>query len=179
MLSLGIILVLAYFFYEGMRRGVWLQLVQIVGYLISLAIATAGYQALATHLTLLVPYPSATESSEFVFFSNQVGLTLDQAFYRGVAFVALLALGWLVTRFVALWLHDLKYRPVDPSINGLAGGVLNLLMGYLFVFLLLYLVALIPVAGLQHMLADSFVAKLIVRYSLGLTGLFTHLWLEA
>ncbi|WP_179395989.1 CvpA family protein [Lacticaseibacillus absianus] len=179
MLSFLIILVFLYFFYEGSQRGVWLQLVHIGGYLISLLVATLGYKALAAHLTLLVPYPSATEQSQFVFFSNQVGLTLDHAFYRGVAFVLILALGWLLTRFAALWVHDLKYRPVDPTINGLAGGVLNLLMGYVFVFLLLYLVALIPVAGLQHMLADSFVAKLIVRYSLGLTGLFTHLWLVA
>ncbi|WP_262314954.1 CvpA family protein [Lacticaseibacillus parakribbianus] len=176
MLSFLIILALAYFFYAGARRGLLLQLVHVAGYVLSLLLAAAWYKGLAAKITLLIPYPSATEQSRFVFFDNQVGLTLDDAFYRGVAFVTLLALGWLVTRFVALWLHDLKYRTLDTHLDWLAGGFLNLAMGYLFIFLLLYLVALVPIGGLQDMLEHSLLGKSMVRYSLGLTNLFTKLW---
>ncbi|WP_225046671.1 CvpA family protein [Lacticaseibacillus kribbianus] len=176
MLSFVIILALAYFFYAGARRGLMLQLVHVAGYVLSFMLATALYKGLANQISLLVPYPSATEQSRFVFFDNQVGLTLDAAFYRGVAFVTVLALGWLVTRFVALWLHDLKYRPLDSHVNWLLGGFLNVAMGYLFIFLLLYLVALIPIGGLQDMLANSLVGRAMVRYSPVLTKLFTTLW---
>lgn len=176
MLSFAIIVFLAYFFYAGAERGLWLQLVHVGGYIVSLGLASLFYQPVANVLSLWVPYPSATQSSHFVFFSNRVGLTLDDAFYRGIAFLLVLALGWLLTRFGALWVHDLKYRKAD-RISFITGGLLNLVMGYVFVFLVLYVVALIPLPGLQDMLANSFLARTIVRYSLGLTNWVTALWL--
>ncbi|KRN23051.1 CvpA family protein [Lacticaseibacillus camelliae] len=176
MLSFAIIVFLAYFFYAGAERGLWLQLVHVGGYLVSLGLAALLYQPVAKLLSLWVPYPSATQSSHFVFFSNRVGLTLDDAFYRGIAFLLVLAVGWLLTRFGALWVHDLKYRKADRA-SFITGGLLNLVMGYVFLFLVLYVVALIPLAGLQNMLANSFLARTIVRYSLGLTNWVTALWL--
>ncbi|WP_390404967.1 CvpA family protein [Lacticaseibacillus jixiensis] len=179
MLSLIVIAVLAYFFYSGARRGMWLQLVHVIGYLLSLLLAKACYLPLAGVFTQWVPYPSATEQSKFVFFTHQVGLTLDHGFYNGVAFVFMLMIGWLVTRFVALWFHDLTYKTGDRMLSNVSGGVMNFLMGYLFVFMLLYLLALIPVAGIQDMLANSAVGGAIVRYTPWLTQLFTNLWLAA
>ncbi|MFD1393220.1 CvpA family protein [Lacticaseibacillus jixianensis] len=176
MLSLAIIAVLAYFFYAGAERGLWLQLVHVGGYLLSLVVATLLYRPVGQALSLWVPYPSATQSSRFVFFSNQVGLTLDSAFYRGIGFLLVLAAGWLLTRFAALWVHDLKYRGADQA-SLITGGVLNLVMGYIFIFMMLYVVALIPLAGLQDMLANSFMARTIVRYSIGLTNWVTAMWL--
>ncbi|MFD1485785.1 CvpA family protein [Lacticaseibacillus baoqingensis] len=177
MVSLIILAVLAYCFYSGARRGVWLQLIHVVGYLFSLGLAWATYRPLGVVMTQWVPYPSATEQSQFVFFTNQVGLTLDHGFYNGVAFVFMLMVGWLVTRFVALWFHNLTYRVGDQQVSWLVGGVLNFLMGYLFIFLVLYLFALIPVTAIQDMLAHSLIARSIVRYTPGLTSLFTTLWI--
>lgn len=177
MVSLIILALLAYCFYSGARRGMWLQLVHVVGYLLSLGLAWATYQPLGVVMAQWVPYPSATEQSQFVFFTNQVGLTLDHGFYNGVAFVFMLGIGWLVTRFVALWFHNLTYRTGDRQMSLLIGGGLNFLMGYLFIFLVLYLLALIPVASIQDMLAHSAIARSIVRYTPGLTNLFTTLWI--
>lgn len=179
MLSFVILLALAYFFYAGARRGMWLQLIHVAGYLLSLLLAMLLYKPVGNALTLLVPYPSATEQSQFVFFTNKVGLTLDTAFYRGVGFIVVLLLGWLATRLVALFFHDLTYRQVDRRLSIVVGGGLNVLMGYLFIFLLLYLLALVPLTEIQNLLANSFMAKTIVRYSPGLTQFFTTLWITA
>lgn len=179
MLSLIVIVALAYYCYSGARRGMWLQLIHVVGYILSLGLAWLTYKPLSAFMTQWVPYPSATEQSKFVFFTHQVGLTLDSAFYRGVAFVFMLALGWLVTRFVAMWFHDLTYKTADDRLSMWLGGAMNFLMGYLFIFLILYLLALIPVTGIQDMLANSAVAGAIVRFTPGLTALFTHLWIVA
>ncbi|MCI1893741.1 MAG: CvpA family protein [Lactobacillus sp.] len=176
MLSLAILLALAYFFYEGAERGIWLQLFHTGGYLLSIGLASLLYRPIAGMIALWVPYPSATQQSQFVFFTNKVGLTLDEAFYRGVAFICVLALGWLITRFAALWVHDLKYKRAD-RMSFVTGGLLNLLMGYVFIFLLLYLVALVPMAGLQNLLANSFMGRTMVRYSVGLTTWITQLWI--
>lgn len=179
MVSLIVIIALAYCFYSGARRGMWLQFVHMLGYLLSIGLAWVTYKPLSVVMTQWVPYPSATEQSKFVFFTHQVGLTLDNAFYRGVAFVFMLALGWLLTRFVAMWFHDLTYKRGDAHVSMVVSGVLNFLMGYVFIFLILYLLALIPVTGIQDMLAHSMVAGAIVRYTPGLTALFTQLWIVA
>lgn len=179
MLSLIVVAILAYCFYSGARRGMWLQAIHVVGYLLSLVLARVTYLPLSVFMTQWVPYPSATEQSKFVFFTDKVGLTLDHGFYNGVAFVFMLMVGWLITRFVAMWFHDLSYRKADENLSLVVGGVLNFLMGYLFIFLILYLLALIPVTGIQDMLAHSSVASAIVRYTPGLTQLFTKLWIVA
>lgn len=177
MLTVMILLALAYCFYAGARRGMWLQLVHTAGYTLSFLLAALTYRPLARVMDQWVPYPSATEQSTFVFFTHSVGLTLDAGFYNGVAFLFVLTLGFLATRFGALWVHDLTYKKTDPQLNLAVGGGLNLLVGYLFLFLLLYLLALVPVDGIQQMLDHSLVAKAIIRYTPGLTGWLTQLWI--
>lgn len=177
MLTGMILVVLAYCFYAGYRRGVWLQSLHLLGYAISLVAAVQWYQPLSAKLTLWFPYPSATEASRFVFFTNAVGLTLDQAFYRGIAFVIILALGGLITRFLMLWVHDLTFVGKNPLISGLVGGSLNLVVGYTGLFFLLYLVALIPVPVIQDALGNSGLSRLMVGHTVGLTQWLTHLWI--
>ncbi|MCX2454427.1 CvpA family protein [Lacticaseibacillus nasuensis] len=179
MLTLLIIAMLAYSFYAGARRGMWLQGVYLIGYLVSAMVAAMTYRGVAKTIALWIPYPSATEDSTFVFFTHAVGLTLDEAFYHGVAFIGIFALGWVVTRFVALWCHDLTYRRGDEQLSLAVGGVSNVVVGYFIIFLVLYLLALVPVGGIQQALAHSFAAKTIVRYTPGLTQLFTALWVTA
>ncbi|KRM71549.1 CvpA family protein [Lacticaseibacillus brantae] len=177
MLSIIIILVLAYFFYAGARRGLWLQLLHVLGYSVSFFLAALWANPLSTRLTLLVPYPSATEQSKFTFFTNSVGLTLDQAFYRGFAFLFIFALGWLLTRIILLWFHNLTYRRIDPQVNLVTAGGLNLIVGYVLLFMGLYLLALIPVGGIQDVLSQSWVARLMISHTPGLTQLFTQWWI--
>ncbi|WP_204123238.1 CvpA family protein [Lacticaseibacillus mingshuiensis] len=178
MLTFLILLTLLYFFYAGARRGMWLQLVHVAGYLVSFLAAWALCKPLGQTISLFVPYPSATEQSRFVFFSNKVGLTLDDAFYRGVAFILILMIGWLITRYLALWVHDLSYSGHDAALRLFGGGVLNLVIGYLFIFLVIYLAALVPVSGIQSLLADSFAAKTIIHTPL-LEQMITNLWIIA
>lgn len=67
MLSLIVVAILAYCCYSGARRGMWLQGVHVVGYLLSLVLARFTYLPLGVFMTQWVPYPSATEQSKFVF----------------------------------------------------------------------------------------------------------------
>ena len=87
MISITIILVLAYFYYSGARRGAALQWLHVGGYALSFLAATALARPLGEHFTLLIPYPSATNAGQFAFYSDKIGLTLDDAFYRGFAFL--------------------------------------------------------------------------------------------
>lgn len=179
MLSFLITLIFAYNLYVGARRGIFLEGAYTIGFLLTLIFARIFYRTLGSKLTLLIPYPSASLDSHFAFFSTEVGLGLDTAFYRGCAFLMILVLGWLVTHFIMIFLNNLAYYPLDQHVS-LAGGLfLAFVNTYVALFFLLYLTALIPVPGIQNMLSHSWIATLIVRYTPFLTHWATQLWILA
>ncbi|MFD1671736.1 CvpA family protein [Agrilactobacillus yilanensis] len=179
MLSFLIILILAYGMYIGARRGLVLQLFFTLGYLVFFGIAYLVYKNLGKNLTLLVPYPSATTNSQFAFFDSNLGLKLDTAFYAGFAFVFILFIGWLIMKFAGIFVAHWAFYPMNYSVSVIGGIVLAFLTNYVAVFLLLYLVALIPIDSLQSVLGQSWAAVSMVRYSPVLTHLITHWWIVA
>ncbi|MFD1465129.1 CvpA family protein [Lapidilactobacillus mulanensis] len=177
MLSLLIIIIFAYNFYVSARRGLPLQLFYTVGYLLTVLVARLLYKPFGESLDLLIPYPSASLDSHFVFFTTTVGLGLDHAFYAGCAFLIILVVGWGITHLLALFLHSLVFNRLDPVVN-LGGSLfLSFFVTYVALFFMLYLLALIPIDGIQNMLDKSWLATLIVRYSPFLTNWVTQLWI--
>ena len=85
MLTILILLLLAFGFYTGAKRGLILQVLYSVGYLISYFVARTYYKEVASHLELYIPYPSVTPTSKLVFFNQEISLDLDKAFYSAVA----------------------------------------------------------------------------------------------
>ncbi|KRN27457.1 integral inner membrane protein [Lactobacillus selangorensis] len=165
MLDLLIIILLLYAIYAGARRGIALQLVYTIGYLLSFGLARLFFRQLGPSLELWIPYPSATLASDFTFFSSKVGLTLDKSFYAGIAFLMILFAGWLVTRFVAIFFHQLTYVPFKKHINHIGGGLLGFLVVYCGITLVLSLLAVIPITAIQSLLAHSFLAGLMIQHT--------------
>lgn len=177
MLSLLLILFLAYGFYVGARRGLVMQAFFTVGYAIFFAIALFSFKALGPKFEMIVPYPSANLGSEFAFFSTKVGMELDNAFYRAFAFIFICFIGWIIVRFVGLYFKRLTYYPMFNDINLLSGGILGLVVTYVTMFMVLLILAMIPVDGIQNALQHSLVASVMIRYTPGLTTLMTGLWI--
>ncbi len=165
MITFGILILLAIAFYSGARRGFALQIVYTVGYTISLIVARTFYQELATHLELLIPYPAATEDSKMVFFSAAEALHLDKAFYGAVAFLLILFLGWLVTKFVAIFFRKLTFLPVVKQLNTFGGGILNFVVVYVGIFLVLFVLSMVPLDTIQNLFRNSFLASFIVEHT--------------
>lgn len=179
MLSFLIILILAYGMYVGARRGLVLQLFFTLGYLVFFGIAYLVYKNIGKHLTLLVPYPSATANSNFAFFDAHLGLKLDTAFYAGFAFLAILFIGWLVVHFASIFVTHWTFYPMNYTVSVLGAVILAFITNYVGLFLILYLMALVPIDSLQSMLDQSWAAVSMVRYSPVLTNLITHWWIVA
>jgi uncharacterized membrane protein required for colicin V production len=178
MLTLFILLILAYGFYTGAKRGLLLQILYSVGYFISYIVARMYYKELASHLELLVPYPSATPTTKLVFFNQEVTLDLDQAFYAAVAFLLLLLAGWLVVRFLGIFLRALTSVPLLKEANWLLGGLLSLIVVYIGVFLILTMVSMIPTDSIQNLFRNSFLARTIVEHTPVLTKQIYQLWVQ-
>lgn len=178
LLSLGIIIVLAIGFYGGARRGLVLQVVMTVGYLLSYLVARMYYIQLGSHLELFVPYPSATEESKFVFFDHALGLELDKAFYNAIAFLLILFIGWVLTRLLGSFLNSLTFFPVIKQANLLGGGILSFVVVYVAIFLLLYVAAMIPMDSIQEALRQSSLAQMIVKHTPILSNQIYQWWIE-
>lgn len=176
MLTLIILIAFLLAAYTGVRRGTAYQLVFSIGYFISFLIARISYQSLGGKLELLVPYPSVTADSKMVFYTISQAFHLDLAFYAGVAFLMILAIGWLLTHFVAIFFRNLLYVKLLPKKDGLVALILQLINCYVAVFLILKLISFVPIATLQNLLESSWYGQLIVEHSLILSRMFDSLW---
>lgn len=179
MLSLLLILLLIYGFYIGARRGLAMEAFYAVGYAIFFCLALVSFRGLGSKFEMLVPYPSANLGSEFAFFSTKVGMELDNAFYRAFAFIFVCFIGWIVIRFAGLYMKKLTYFPMYNDVNLLSGGIIGFIVTYITIFMVLLLLAMIPVTGIQHALEHSFIASTMIKSTPVLTALLSNLWIGA
>lgn len=178
LLTIAILIILILGVYGGARRGLVLQLVMTVGYLISYFVASHYYKVLGSKLDLLIPYPAASEVTQFSFYNQAVGFGLDQAFYNGVAFMLILFVGWMLTRFVGGLLNSLTYIPVLKQVNTLGGAALAFIVSYTGIFLILVLLTMLPFDSIQNTFSDSRLAQLIVKNTPILSKQIYEWWIQ-
>ncbi|MGX7200318.1 CvpA family protein [Enterococcus nangangensis] len=176
MLTLFIWIVLGLAIYGGARRGLVLQVIYTVGYMISFMVAQSYYQTLAPKLEMFVPYPSATQSSKMVFFNQTISLDLDHAFYAAIAFCLILFAGWLVTRFIGIFFNSLTYFPILRQINWLGGGLVSFIVAYAGLFLFLYILSMVPLDFVQDLFRSSSLARFMVEHTPLLSDKVQDLW---
>lgn len=177
MFGLVIFLLLAIVFYVGGRRGAPLQLAYSGGYLLAFFVAWANYQELAKKIELYIPYLSVSQDSKMVFFTQEQSLDLDKAYYAAVAFLIILFIGWLVVKFLGIFLYNLRFKRITEDKDWLISGLLSLVTTYLVIFMLLYLLSMIPLATVQNLFRNSGVAKAIVEHSPIFSNFFEKIWI--
>lgn len=178
-MTIGIILILLNGVYIGTRRGLMLQLVLTIGFALSYYFAGKYYVDVANYLKLLIPYPQASLNDSFVFYNQTVGLRLDGAFYNGLSFLVILFIGWLATRFVGGLLNGVTYLPVIKQVNQLGGAVLGGLVTYIALFLLLFILTMLPIDFIQEQFGQSSFARSIVENTPRLTHQIYDWWISS
>lgn len=178
MLSIFLILVLLYSFYTGWRRGLIMQAIQLVGYVITFLLATRYYDQIAASIELLVPYPSVQQDSNLVLYNEAQSFVLDQAFYRAITFLAIWIIGWLVTKFLALFFTRVTYYPILSYANNIGGAVINVFISYCVIFALLFILSLLPIEFIQQQFVDNPLAYRIVSATPVLSQWALDAWLS-
>ena len=177
-MTLARLIILALGAYGGARRGLVLQLVMTTGYFVSYIAASQYYKELGRHLNLLIPYPAASEGTQLAFYNQTIVFSLDQAFYNGVAFLLILFIGWLLTRFVGGLLNSLTYIPVLKQVNTLGGALLAFIVSYTGIFLVLVLLTMLPFASIQEAFNNSRLAQMIVENTPILSKQIYNWWIQ-
>lgn len=174
MIDLVIIILLVAGLVSGARRGLIVQLIQMAGFLISIIVAYLYYKPLAEKLVLWIPYPSVDENTTLKFAVEQ--LDLSQTFYQLLAFALIFFVVKFAIQILASLFDFLRYIPILGGLNRLLGGVLGVVEAYLLIFIVLYVLALLPIDGIQKYIEESFLTTLMLEYTPILSKVFQHLW---
>ncbi|EKB55232.1 MULTISPECIES: CvpA family protein [Facklamia] len=150
MFSLLVIIILALAFYAGYRRGLVMQAVRLIGYLISFVLANFYFQPLSHWLEMFIPFPAVRADTNLALYSEAESFFVDQIFYRCLTFLLIWLIGWLLTNLMSSFLTKLSYYSVLNIVNRLLGGAINFLVAYFIVFMVLFLLSLMPIEFIQQ-----------------------------
>lgn len=162
-MTLGIVFFLLIGVFSGYRRGLLLQLILTIGFVVSYYFAGKYFLELSDYLQLMIPYPTASLNNSFVFYSDTLGLQLDEAFYNGISFLVILFVGWLLTRVVGGLAQGVRYLPLVKQVNSIGGAALGGIVMYVGIFLMLFILTMLPIDFIQNQFANSSLAKLIIE----------------
>ncbi|MGT2771635.1 CvpA family protein [Streptococcus marimammalium] len=164
MLSLIILLLLAWHFYLGYSRGIILQGYYFLATIISLIISTLYYKPLAKAITLWVPYSNPSEDVNILFFKDVAVFDLDKVYYAGVAFLSIFIASYLVFRLLGIFVNLIDLDSFDTLTYNCVGGALSVLITMLFFNMALSILATIPVSFIQNILSKEIMTKLLITF---------------
>lgn len=178
MISILLLIILAWSFYIGYNRGLILQVYYTFSSVLALIIATAHYKSLAKLYYLWVPFATATKDSRNFFFANKYLFSLDKIFYAGLAFLTIYIIAYTIMRFIGIFVHFLNFADPDTQTSKIVSGVLGVVVAIISLQLLLTVVATIPLATVQNLLHRSWVANSIIQYTPILSSVIKQLWMN-
>jgi uncharacterized membrane protein required for colicin V production len=176
MLDLALIIFLIIGFFVGLKRGLILQLVHLIGFIIAYVIANSYYEQLAPKLTLWIPYPNFGNLATLKLLTNSTNM--ETAFYRAISFVIIFFAVKVLLQVIGSMLDFVAHLPVLRQLNILGGGLLGFIEVYLVIFILLYISALVPIEFFQNLLDQSILAKAIVNHTPILSQQIKSMWIE-
>lgn len=172
--DLLILIVFALSLIVGMKRGFILQAMNLIGFVVALIVAVAYYKPLADKFVLWIPYPGFTDNATMTVVLDT--LDVDRTFYRVLAFALIFFAVKIALQIVGSMFDFLTYLPVLKSVNRLLGAVLCFIEFYLIIFIILYVLALLPIEGLQVRLDRSIITGLMLEHTPVITQMFQNWW---
>ena len=176
MISILLLLVLAWGFYIGYRRGLLLQIYYLISAMASAFMAGQFYKGLGEQFHLLVPYANPQEGQGTFFFPSDQLFQLDKVFYAGIGYLLVFGIVYSIGRLLGLLLHLIPSKKLDVKWFRIGAGVLSLLVTLFVLQMALTILATVPLAVIQNSLEKSIVAKHIIQSVPFTTNLIKQLW---
>ncbi len=109
MISIILLLILAWSFYIGYSRGLVLQIFYCFSSILALLVAAGSYKKLASVFYLWVPFANATQGASNYYFDSQYLFDLDKIFYSGLAFLTIYILVYALMRLLGIFMHLVRH----------------------------------------------------------------------
>ncbi|SRR5690625_2787848 len=174
MIDLVLFVLLILGFFIGLKRGFILQLFHLTGFIIAFLIAILYYKDLAARLELWIPYPRTTDDH----FWNMITESsfLEGAFYNGISFFAIFVIVKIIMQIVANMLDFVANLPILNGLNNLLGAILGFIETYFIMFVVLFILSLIPMEIIQDYIQRSHIATFIIDKTPILSNQLKDLW---
>ena len=88
---------------------------------------------------------------------------IEMTFYNVFWFVVLFVITKLVLHLILSMLDFLTDLPILRQLKGIIGAVLGLLESYVITFFILWVIAFVPMAGVQNAVDNSSLATFIIQ----------------
>lgn len=165
--TLAIIIILLLSIYVGIKRGIIYQLIMTIGFVLSYWIAINQYKVISYYVELIVPYgmPTSADENPFVLYSRDLIFNMRHAFYHGLSFFIVLALGWFITRLVGRLLQFISDLQVDSYVNLIGGAIISFFVHYVALFFILFVLSALPLNFIQRQFRSSSLSRAIVQYT--------------
>jgi len=163
MLDIILLLVLLTGLFVGAKRGLIVQLIHMTGFIIALIVAYTYYKPLAEKFVLWIPYPTVGSNTSLSFAIDR--LDLDQTFYQLIAFALIFFAVKFALQLVASMFDFLSYLPVLGVFSKIAGAILGFIEFYILLFILLYVMALLPIAIFQSLIENSIIVDSMLEHT--------------
>lgn len=155
---------------RGYRQGFVALMLSLVIYFAAWLMASWGANGFGSFLMQIFPQIGSNNAQTTL--TSNLTLATNQLFYHGIAFLILFlivnALGrWLIRRF-----HWVNRIPLIGWANQWAGGIVNLVIAYLIIFILLVIFQVLPIEVWQNQLTASGLAQWIIHQTPFLTQWF-------
>lgn len=174
MLDIILLLIFAGSLLVGLKRGFIVQAIHLSSFFIALLVAYIYYKPLAEKFVLWVPYPGITQDSSMTLILDS--LDVDQTFYRIIAFAVIFFVVKLAMQILASVFDFLKYFPILNSVNRVLGAALCFVEFYFILFIIMYVLALIPIISVQNLMGSSIIANLMLEHTPILTKIVQNWW---
>ncbi|WP_342598557.1 CvpA family protein [Psychrobacillus sp. FSL H8-0483] len=174
MIDIIILILLVAGFITGARRGLIVQLIHMTGFIIALIVAYTYYKPLAEKFVLWIPFPAITTGSKLTIAVDS--LDLDQTFYRIIAFAIIFIAVKFALQLLASMFDFLKYLPILGFVSNIAGAILGFIEFYFIMFVLLYVLALLPIDLIQNLIANSVLTGWMLEHTPILSELVKKWW---
>lgn len=176
MISILLLLILAWSFYIGYRRGILLQAYYLMATIVSAYFASNYYLSLGQKFNLLIPYANPQEGQGTYFFSSAQLFQLDKVFYAGIGFLLAFTVFYCIGRLLGLFLNLVPTKILEGKYYRIAAGVLSVGVTLFVLQMMLTILATVPLQIVQNSLENSFVARHIIQSIPITTGLIKQLW---
>ncbi|MFP7199904.1 CvpA family protein [Lysinibacillus halotolerans] len=174
MLDIILLIIFAASLLVGLKRGFIVQAIHLASFFVALIVAYIYYKPLAEKFVLWIPYPGVTDSSSMVLVLDS--LNVDETFYRIIAFAVIFFAVKIALQILGSVFDFITYLPILNSVNRILGAILCFIEFYFIMFILMYVLALIPMGPIQNMMDGSFIANLMLEHTPIFTDMVRDWW---
>ncbi|MFQ9791658.1 MAG: CvpA family protein [Streptococcus salivarius] len=175
MIGLLVLAIVAWNFYIGYRRGLFMQAYYVVSVIIAMCVAAYFYRSLGEAINLWVPYTNPTKDASIAFFKDQNIFSLDRLLC-GCCLFCYLLYSLFGLRFLGIFFHFVRIERLDQRRYQVVGGVLATLVSLVPLTMLGNILATVPMNNIQTLLSSSWVLRILINGYFPVSQIIQHLW---